>query len=62
VAAGGLFSIIDPNGHFFYIGNGDQSGSGINGYVYNTNTGVPTIIPGSPFSTGTPPGKMVLSE
>jgi 6-phosphogluconolactonase len=60
LAAGGLFTLIDPRGNFLYIGT--QSGSGIEAYTYNTSTGAPTQISGSPFSTGTPPGKMVLSE
>jgi 6-phosphogluconolactonase len=58
LAAGGLFSLIDPSGNYFYIG----SGNGIAGYTYNPSTGAPAVISGSPFSTGTPPGKMVLSE
>ena len=60
LAAGGLFALIDPSGNYFYIGS--QSGNGIAGYTYSPSTGTPTVISGSPFSTGTPPGKMVLSE
>ncbi len=60
LAAGGLFALIDPSGNYFYTGT--QTGNGIAAYTYNSSTGVPTIISGSPFSTGTPPGKMVLSE
>ncbi len=60
LAAGGLFALIDPSGNYFYTGT--QSGNGIAGYTYNSSTGAPTAISGSPFSTGTPPGKMVLSE
>jgi 6-phosphogluconolactonase len=60
LAAGGLFALIDPSGNYFYIGS--QAGNGIVGYTYNPSTGVPTAISGSPFSTGTAPGKMVLSE
>jgi 6-phosphogluconolactonase len=65
LAAGGLFALFDPTTNFFYIGNGGQSGSGINAYTYNLNTGAPTLISGSPFSIGSPPsppGKMVLTE
>jgi len=58
LAAGGLFALFDPSGNYFYIG----TGNGIAGYTYSSSTGVPTAITGSPFSTGTPPGKMVLSE
>ena len=61
VTAGNLFALIDPSGHFFYIGGG----TAIAGYTYNQSTGSPTAMPNSPFSTGTPatpPGKMVLSE
>jgi 6-phosphogluconolactonase len=60
LAAGALFALIDPSGNYFYIGT--QSGNGIEGYTYNPSTGVPTAITGSPFSTGTAPGNMVLSE
>jgi 6-phosphogluconolactonase len=55
--AGLLFALIDPRGNYFYIG-----GTGIAGYTYNPSTGAPTAISGSPFSTGTAPGKMVFSE
>jgi 6-phosphogluconolactonase (cycloisomerase 2 family) len=60
LAAGELFALIDPSGNFFYIGS--QAGNGIEGYTYNPSTGALTVIAGSPFSTGTAPGKMVLSE
>jgi len=58
LVSGGLFALIDPSGNYLYTG--DQNG--IDGYTYNPSTGVPTAIAGSPFSTGTEPGKMVLSE
>src|ERR1035437_4071616 len=51
---------VDPTGNYFYIGT--QVGNGIAGYTYNPSTGTPTAIAGSPFSTGTAPGKMVLSR
>jgi 6-phosphogluconolactonase (cycloisomerase 2 family) len=60
LAAGGLFALIDPKGNFLYIGT--QVGNGITGYTYNASTGAPTVISGSPFSTGKAPGKMVLSQ
>lgn len=60
LAAGGLFALIDPSGNYLY--SGTETGNGIAGYTYNSSTGAPTVISGSPFSTGTPPGKMVLSE
>lgn len=64
LTAGELFALIDPSGNFFYVGS--SAGTGIDGYTYNPSTGAPTVITGSPFSTGTPkptpPGKMVLSE
>jgi 6-phosphogluconolactonase (cycloisomerase 2 family) len=56
--AGGLFALFDPSGNYFYIG----TQTGIAGYTYNPNTGVPTAITGSPFATGTEPGKMVFSQ
>ncbi|MBZ5616265.1 MAG: lactonase family protein [Acidobacteriia bacterium] len=60
LAAGGLFALIDPKGNFLYIGT--QVGNGISGYTYSASTGAPTVIVGSPFSTGKAPGKMVLSQ
>jgi 6-phosphogluconolactonase (cycloisomerase 2 family) len=63
LSAGTLFALFDPTGNYFYIGT--QVGNGIAGYTYNSSTGAPTAITGSPFSTGTPtaaPGKMVLSR
>jgi 6-phosphogluconolactonase (cycloisomerase 2 family) len=60
LAGGALFALIDPSGNYFYIGT--QSGNGIEGYTYNPSTGKPSAIAGSPFSTGTAPGMMVLSE
>ncbi len=60
LAAGGLFALIDPSGNYFYTGT--QTGNGIAAYTYNSSTGAPTVISGSPFSTIAPPGKMVLSE
>jgi 6-phosphogluconolactonase len=60
LSAGGLFALIDPSGNYFYIGT--QVGKGIAGYTNNPSTGLPTVITGSPFSTGAAPGKMVLSR
>ena len=60
LAAGGLFALFDQVGHYFYIGS--QTANGIEGYTYNPSTGVPALITGSPFVTGTAPGAMVLSE
>ncbi len=59
LAAGGLFALIDPVGDFFYIGS---SSGNIVGYSYDQNTGAPTAIPDSAFSTGAEPGLMVFSE
>jgi 6-phosphogluconolactonase len=60
LAAGGLFALFDQVGHYLYIGS--QNGNGVEGYTYNPSTGVPAVIAGSPFVTGTAPGAMVLSE
>jgi 6-phosphogluconolactonase (cycloisomerase 2 family) len=61
LAAGGLFTLIDPGGNFLYIG--DSAGNGVAGYTFDPSTGAPTVISGSPFVTsGTSPGKMVFSE
>jgi 6-phosphogluconolactonase (cycloisomerase 2 family) len=58
--AGTLFSLIDPSGNYLYIGS--QDGTAIEAYTYNSLTGAPVIVAGSPFSTGEAPGKMVLSQ
>jgi 6-phosphogluconolactonase len=60
LAAGGLFLLFEPTGSFFYTGS--NSPVGINGYSYNSTTGVPTAVTGSPFSTGAVPGNMVISD
>jgi 6-phosphogluconolactonase len=60
LAAGGLFALIDPSGNYLYVGT--STGNGVAGFTYNPSTGVPTAILNSPFSTGTAPGKMVISE
>jgi 6-phosphogluconolactonase (cycloisomerase 2 family) len=59
VEAGGLFAFIDNVGHFLYIGS--QSAHGIAAYTYDQNTGLPATVLNSPFSTDTPPGKMVIA-
>jgi len=58
--AGGLFALIDPSGNHLYVGS--AASNGVAGFTYDPSTGTPTAIAGSPFSTGSPPGKMVLSE
>jgi 6-phosphogluconolactonase len=60
LAGGGLFLLFEPTGNFFYTGNNNPIG--IDGYRYDPTTGVPTAVTGSPFSTGTLPGKMVISD
>jgi 6-phosphogluconolactonase (cycloisomerase 2 family) len=60
VSAGGLFALIDPSGNRLYTGS--STSNGVAGFTYDPSTGAPTAISGSPFSTGTSPGKMVLSE
>ncbi len=59
-SAGGLFALIDPVGNYLYLGS--ATGNGIASFTYNSSTGAPTAISGSPFSTGGAPGMMVLSE
>lgn len=60
LAGGGLFLLFESPGNFFYTGNNNPAG--IDGYTYNTTSGQPTAVSGSPFSTGTVPGKMVISN
>jgi len=60
LAAGGQFALFDTTGNYFYIGS--ESGAAIEGYTYNSSTGKPAAITGSPFSTGTAPGEIVISE
>ena len=58
LAAGNLFLVMEPKGTYFYIGN--QSTTNIAGYQYNSGSGTPTVITGSPFAIGSAPGKMVI--
>jgi 6-phosphogluconolactonase (cycloisomerase 2 family) len=60
LTAGGTFALIDPSGNRLYTGA--ASSNGVAGFNYDSSSGAPTTISGSPFSTGTQPGKMVLSE
>ena len=60
VVAGGLFALIDTKGSFLFIG--DQNANGISAYTYDQNSGQPTVILNSPFSTGTAPGQMVFAD
>ena len=60
LAAGGQFALFDTTGNFLYIGS--ESGAAIEGYTYDPSTGKPAVISGSPFSTGTAPGELVISE
>jgi 6-phosphogluconolactonase len=60
LASGGQFALFDSTGNFLYIGT--ESGAGIEGYTYDPATGTPTAIAGSPFSTGTAPGQIVISD
>jgi len=57
-SAGNLFALFDTRGNFFYIGSGQSTG--VAGYTYDANTGQPTPLTNSPFSTGVAPGKMVI--
>ena len=58
LTAGGLFALFDPGGNYLYIG----TQTGVAGYTYNSGTGAPTAVSGSPFSVGTQPGGMVFSQ
>lgn len=58
LSAGGLFLLMEPNGGFFYVGS--QSGANIAAFQYSSGNAAPTAVTGSPFSTGTAPGKMVI--
>ena len=60
LTAGTLFLVMEPTGKFFYIGN--QAGHNIAAYSYDASTGKPTAITGSPFSTGSTPGKMLITH
>jgi 6-phosphogluconolactonase len=60
VAGGGLFAVIDPSGKFFYIGN--QAGSNIAGYTFNSSTGALSVVDNSPFAIGSAPGNMVFIQ
>lgn len=58
LTAGGQFALIDTNGNYFFIGSGQLNS--IAAYTYDSNTGQPTAVLNSPFSTGQVPGKMVI--
>src|SRR5271166_4821397 len=60
LTGGSVFVLIDPDGDYLYIGS--EQSNGIAAYTYDPSTGVPKAIVSSPFSTGTTPGGMVLSE
>ncbi len=57
LSGGGLFLLMEPRGNFFYVAN--QTATTIAGYQYNSGSGTPGAITGSPFTTGTP-GQMVI--
>ncbi len=57
LSGGGLFLLMEPRGNFFYVAN--QSATTIAGYQYNSGSGTPSAITGSPFTTGTP-GQMAI--
>jgi 6-phosphogluconolactonase len=57
LSGGGLFLLMEPRGNFFYVAS--QTTSTIAGYQYNSGSGTPEAITGSPFTTGTP-GQMVI--
>jgi len=52
--------LTDNIGSFLYIGS--QADHGIEAYTYDSNTGAPSTVLNSPFSTSSPPGKMVIAE
>jgi 6-phosphogluconolactonase len=58
LSGGGLFLQMEPRGNFFYVAN--QSTAEVAGYQYNSGSGTPTAITGSPFTTGSTPGQMVI--
>jgi len=58
LSAGGLFLLMEPSGGFFYVGN--QSASNIAVFQYSSGNATPTAVTNSPFSIGSPPGKMVV--
>lgn len=58
LSGGGLFLLMEPRGSFFYVAN--QATSNVAGYQYNSGSGTPTAITGSPFATGSTPGQMVI--
>jgi len=62
LSGGALFLLMEPSGKFFYVGNQTPSGSNIAGYSYDPSTGVPTAIGGSPFSSGSSLGGMLITH
>ena len=59
LSVGNLFMVMEPRGQFFYIGN--HAGN-ISGYTYDTTTGMPTVIIGSPFGVGSAPGALLITH
>jgi 6-phosphogluconolactonase len=60
LSAGTQFIVMEPSGKYFYIGN--VSGHDVAAYSYDSTTGVPTAITGSPFAIGSAPGKMLITQ
>jgi len=59
LTGGSSFLLMEPRGKFFYIGS---TAASIAGYTYDTNTGKPAAISGSPFATGSRPGAVLITH
>lgn len=60
LGAGTQFLLMEPSGKFFYVGN--ETSHAVAAFSYDSSTGVPTAISGSPFSIANAPGKMVIVQ
>jgi 6-phosphogluconolactonase len=57
-SAGGVFALVDTNGHYLYIGS--EESNGVAAYTFDSNSGQPTAVLHSPFPMGALPGRMVI--
>ncbi len=60
LAGGNTFLLMEPTGKYFYVGN--SGGHSIAAYSYDSSTGVPTAITGSPFSIGNPFSQLLITH
>lgn len=60
LTGGNTFLTMEPTGKYFYLGN--SGGHNIAAYSYDSGTGVPTAITGSPFSVGNAFSQLLITH